>query len=363
MAFHPRTARQVRGLGRGFTQLVNDHPHAVLACKGAVAAAAAWLIVQPLGGVADDYPYYAPLGAVVVMSTTVMTSVRTALQALAAIVLGAVLAVTAMQLPVPQVIAITAVIGLGMGLAGWRRLGEMGVWVPFAALFVLLFGDRDNPWYYVLGYAGLTGLGAAVGVAVNLIAPQLPLGRTLQALTELQSELSHQLRALVEDLRSEEDLGHDGTRISSFVTPRADRLQYLLTQVREGRPINWRAGRWRHLADRREEQARAMETISYLVEEVAALLSRSGSRLRTRRSRMGEAIAQALEATADMLEETDLSGTADEPPPTEGAARKVRELREIALERPDLTNDEDADAVLVGASVTLTLQRAIAAWE
>ena len=42
------------------------------------------------GGVADDHGYYAPLGAVVVLSTAVMTSVRTGLQAVAAMGLGRV---------------------------------------------------------------------------------------------------------------------------------------------------------------------------------------------------------------------------------------------------------------------------------
>ena len=203
-----RTPAPLRWFTHRFVDLVRAHPRTVLALKAALAAGAAWLLVQPFGGVADDYPYYAPLGAVVVMSTTVMTSVRTGLQAIAALGVGAALAVVVVQVPLPQVVGIMVVVGIGTALSNWRRLGAMSVWVPFAALFVLILGGED-PSGFVLGYGGLTAVGAAVGVAVNLALPQQPLGRTLQALASLQEELSHQLRALTEDLRSADDLGTD----------------------------------------------------------------------------------------------------------------------------------------------------------
>jgi hypothetical protein len=41
-----------------------------------VAAAVAWLVVLPFVGVADDYAYYAPLGAVIAVSATVARSWR-----------------------------------------------------------------------------------------------------------------------------------------------------------------------------------------------------------------------------------------------------------------------------------------------
>ena len=213
-----RTPAPVLWLVERFERLVAGRPRTVLALKAAVAAGLAWLVVIPFSGVADDYPYYAPLGAVVVTSTTVMTSVRTSLQALAALAIGAGLAVVVVQAPVAQVVAVMLVVGIGTALASWQRLGEMSAYVPFTALFVLIIGGED-PSYYVLGYGGLTAVGAAVGVAVNLALPQLPLGRTLQALADLQEELSRQLRSLAEDLRTEDDLGTDSARISGSVAP------------------------------------------------------------------------------------------------------------------------------------------------
>lgn len=333
----------------------------MLALKAAVAAGAAWLLVWPFGGVADDYPYYAPLGAVVVMSTTVMTSVRTGLQAMAALGVGAGLAVAVSQVPVPRVIGVMVVVGIGTALANWHRLGTMSVWVPFAALFVLILGG-DDPSYYVLGYGSLTAVGAAVGVAVNLALPQLPLGRTLQALDALQEELSHQLRSLADDLKSADDLGTDHVRISSSVSPPAKRLEQLVSEVHDARRVNWNAGRWRHLADRRVEQARALETIAYVVEEVGALLGRSSTLMLRGRTPVGDAIADALVATADMLDETALNtGHEDATAPAADARRCVEHLREVTL-RHGGDRDTD-DAVLVGSSATVTLQRAIEAWE
>ncbi|WP_160320836.1 hypothetical protein [Arthrobacter alpinus] len=44
-------------------------------------------------GTADDYPYYAPLGALVSMSATFMGSVRVGFQTLIGLTLGILLAV------------------------------------------------------------------------------------------------------------------------------------------------------------------------------------------------------------------------------------------------------------------------------
>lgn len=353
----PVSRNPVRWVAPGFADFVSEHPQGVLAVKAAVAAGAAWLLVQPFGGIADEYGYYAPLGAVVVMSTAVMTSVRTGLQAVAAIGLGAGLALLAQELPVPRVLGLMAVVGVGTSLAAWRRLGGMGVWVPVASLFVLLLGG-SSPTSYILGYAGLTAVGAAVGVVVNLAAPQLPLGRTLHAMTTLQAELSRQLREVADDLSTEEDLGADSERIRSFLEPREKRLDQLVSEARESRRANWRAGRWRGLAGRRAEQTKALETLAYLVEEVGMLIGGSTTRMRTQRSPVGDAIAQALMATAAMLEETDLTAPREEPVPSAQARDAVEHLRQVVLDQHD-----DPDYVLVGSSVTVSLERAIQAWE
>ena len=154
-----------------------EHPRVALAVKTAVAAGLAWAAVRQAGGFVADYPYYAPLGAVVAVTHTVARSLREAAEAVAAILLGASLAFTARLLDVPVVVSLALVVGVGTLLAGLPFLRSMGSWVPVSGLFVLLVG-RSDPVHYPLAYLGLTALGGAIGLAVNLLFPPLPLLRT-----------------------------------------------------------------------------------------------------------------------------------------------------------------------------------------
>jgi len=181
------------------------YPRLLLALKTAVAATAAWMLVQPFGGFVDSYPYYGPLGAVVAMSTSVVESARSATQAVAAILAGAALAFTVDTLPLPQPIAVGLALGLGMLLAMTRVFGVMAGWVPFATLFVLIIG-ANNPWAYAAAYGGLTALGAAVGMLVNLAWPQLPLTPAALAQDRLRAQLSDQMDLLADGLERGEAL-------------------------------------------------------------------------------------------------------------------------------------------------------------
>jgi uncharacterized membrane protein YgaE (UPF0421/DUF939 family) len=149
------------------------HPTVVLSIKASLAAGLAWVVVRPLGGVADDYPYYAPLGAVIATSATLARSVRDSARALTAIGLGAGVALLAQAPPLPQLVALVLATGVGVAVGSWHLLGRRASWVPVTALFVLLVGDA-HPWHYALGYAGLTALGAFVGIAVDAAVPQRP---------------------------------------------------------------------------------------------------------------------------------------------------------------------------------------------
>lgn len=153
---------------------VHHGPHIVrLAFRAALAAGLAWWVVRPLDGVLEDYRYYAPLGAVVAMSATVMRSVRSSSRAVAAIAVGAALALGVMALPLPEVAGLMVVVALGVAVGCCHWLGERGSWVAVTALFVLLVGGRD-PWHYALAYAGLTAFGALIGVGVNVVMPAVP---------------------------------------------------------------------------------------------------------------------------------------------------------------------------------------------
>jgi uncharacterized membrane protein YgaE (UPF0421/DUF939 family) len=75
-------------------------------------------------GVADDYPYYAPLGALISMSPTLMSSVKMGVETLASLAIGIVLAGAVIVLASPNVLIISLVVGIGALVAAMLRIGE-----------------------------------------------------------------------------------------------------------------------------------------------------------------------------------------------------------------------------------------------
>lgn len=288
----------------GWRATLNARPQLALAVKAAIAAALAWLFVLPLGGVADDYPYYAPLGAVVAVTSTFASSLRSALQAIAAIAAGATLAATAQAVELPQVAALAAVVGLGTLIGGWPKLGEMASWVPISALFVLIIGG-DDPSYYVAAYLGLTAIGAAAGVAVNGAFPPLPLTTNSLTLRRLRAVLADQLDDLADGLRQPEPPGSDewqGRRWT--LAPHIAEMNRLAQQVAEARRANWRERRWRETADRQRQHALTLGRLGGLVEQLVAIVVER-ERADVAEEALGPILrpvtAGALEATAAVL--------------------------------------------------------------
>ena len=144
---------------------VRARPKLALAVKAALAAMLAWLLVRPLGSFATEYSYYAPLGALTVVSTSIAVSVRSSFEVVIGILLGAgiALAVQVVPLPEPLPLGLAVVVGSLVGASGVA--GAMSGWVPLAAMFVMIAG-RGDPVGYTAAYGGLTALGALVGVAV-----------------------------------------------------------------------------------------------------------------------------------------------------------------------------------------------------
>jgi uncharacterized membrane protein YgaE (UPF0421/DUF939 family) len=244
-----------------------------LAAKTAIAAALAWVMVQPLGGVADDYPYFAPLGAVVSVWPTVASSLRATASALLAIALGAGLALTVMVLPTPEIVAVALVVAVGTCLAGWQRVRAMATWVPISGLFVLILGHTD-PVGYVAAYLGLTGLGACLGIAVNLAFPSLPLLATRRALGDLRDDLALQLDELAQGLVSTPPPSAGEWRDRRLaIDPQIEEMQRMVAETHQAQHANWRARRWRELARRQYREARALEQLTFLVEEIIDLLA------------------------------------------------------------------------------------------
>ncbi len=119
------------------------HPQYFLALKAALAAMLAWLVVQPFGGFVVEYSYYPPLGALSVVSTSVVRSARNASEVVVAILLGAVLALVAEALPLPEPIALGVAIVAGVLVGASGLAGGMGSWVRWPRCSWLVAGSRQ----------------------------------------------------------------------------------------------------------------------------------------------------------------------------------------------------------------------------
>ncbi|GAB2869965.1 FUSC family protein [Nocardioides pacificus] len=341
---------------RRLLTLVVRHPRVHVSVKAAVAATLAWLAIVPLGGVADDYPYYAPLGAVICVSTTVANTMRTAVQAGVAILLGALLAMAARAADLQPVLALAFVVAVGTLLGGWRRIAAMASYVPVAALFVLILGGRD-PSHYVIGYLGLTTLGGAIGIAINAAFPSLPLSSTQHTQDSLRRTLADQLDDLADGLEQDRLLSpEEWSKRQWAISPRARQMQQMVQEATEARRANWRARRWAEEADRVYQQARALEQLAFLVEDITVLVTRSEHSDRHEVA-LGAALrppaANALRLTATALR------SVDEPDGGMGAQtaahEAVRQLAEAIIAARAGTGEE----LFAAGTVVTALRRAL----
>ena len=330
------------------------HPRVPRAVKAALAAVLAWLVVQPLGGAADEYPYYGPLGAVIAVSTTVADSVRGSLQSVASILIGAALAITA-GMVLPNVLAIAAVVLVGTLVAGWWRLGEMSSWVPISALFVLIIGSSGLT-DYVIGYVLLTGLGAAVGVGVNAALPPMPLVPGERAIVNLRESLADQLDDLADALDQSGPPSHeDWLDRHHDLASRARAMNRVVVQTTEARRVNWRAGRWRDRVDRQTAHARALERLLLVVDDLAGLLTEAENADRESVALgplLRQPAARAMSAVATMLRDRDEDG-GPAPACVEAAHAAVEQLADEVTER---IRGGATDVLAAGAVVTALRQ-------
>ena len=165
----------------------------LLAAKTAVAVGIAWFVAPFVPGVADDYPYYAPLGALISMTPTLMGSVRVGLQTLVGLAVGILLAGAVIVLAAPNVVTISLVVGIGVLVSSGKWLRSSGGYAPVAALFVLIVGGGDAESYSV-GYFVQMGVGIAVGLIVNFaVFPPLRVTAAVSGLRDFRELLAQHL--------------------------------------------------------------------------------------------------------------------------------------------------------------------------
>ncbi|HET7682907.1 MAG TPA: hypothetical protein VFK34_04485 [Marmoricola sp.] len=324
------------------------------AIRSAVAAVLAWLVILPWGGIADQYPYYAPMGAVIAVTATVAGAFREVWRTALAIAIGAALAlVTA---PLHLLIQLFVVVGLGTVVSGWKRLGDTASWVPIAGLFVLVF-DRDGSWDYPVAYIGLTTVGALVGLAVTTVWPPLPLKAARTAAQSLRDVLCDQLDILADAL-SAEDLPDkdDWQRRSRSIDPALHHARDIAQTLEEAREGNWRAARWKEYGDTLERQVRALDAMAFLVEDVTWFLSDRenagrddvaiGPRLRPQTAEVFRRVSAALRSMEGTDVEDDLLKHAEE-----GLDDLVAGIR-------DVRRDTDDD-MMAASGVVTTVHRTL----
>jgi uncharacterized membrane protein YgaE (UPF0421/DUF939 family) len=327
------------------------HPSLFLAIKAALAAMLAWLLVQAMGGFVAEYPYYAPLGALAVVSTAVVVSVRSSVEVVVAILLGAALALAAQLLPLPEPLPLGLAVVTGSLVGASGVTGAMGSWVPLAAMFVLVAG-RGDPIEYAAAYGGLTAAGAVVGVGVNVLLPQLPLTPAVLAQDRLRAELADQLDELAIALEQEIAGEKDWNVLRRSLDRSARDAEALIARARVARRANWKAARWADTVERHDARAEALQRLTGCVDEVIALVANQHAEIRNddpASTELRAATATALRAVAALLRNCDAGDRA------RGA---VADLRARVVHTQAITGDHHFAA----AAITLNLEQAVEAW-
>lgn len=246
-----------------------------LAVKATLAVGIAWTVAPHVPGVASQYPYYAPLGALISMYPTVSGSFRTGLQTLAGLATGMLLALAALLIGAPNVVTISLIVGIGVLLAGLPFFEASGRdYVPVAALFVLVLGG-DDPDGYSFGYGVQMLVGVVVGLAVNAaVFPPLHLNGAVYGLIRLRKSLARQLRDMGTVLEESWPPEHEEW------AQRASELDALTSEVREAveladnsRHGNIRSRKYRRDFDADYRALRAMEQATRHVKDMTEVLT------------------------------------------------------------------------------------------
>jgi uncharacterized membrane protein YgaE (UPF0421/DUF939 family) len=243
--------------------------------RAAVAAGLAWQVAVMLPPLLSEYAYYAPLGAVIAVHPTVADSAAAAWRTVLAILLGFALSVAVYEVgpPLPTALTIALIVALAIGVEQWRLLREQASWVSFAAVLMISVGT-DDPAAYVLRYAGLTLLGAAIGVLVTtLLFPPLQLTTAVRAIAHARGLIAAHLEDIAAGLRDggvpEPD---EWRRRGEAVDAALEAMRRAEAVVERARRANPRAHRWQRMAGSIREQSRGLDRVAVLIDDLTTLV-------------------------------------------------------------------------------------------
>lgn len=301
----PRLALALR---RRLSELV-DPPRLLLAAKVAGAAAIAWTLAPFVPFTDSEYSYYAPLGVLISMYSTLAGSMRAGLETLAGLAVGIAWGFVGIALLIagaPSLVAVAVVTGAGTVCAGLSVLGSGRDWIPIAALFVLLVGNADVQ-SYSSSYLITTAFGVVVGLVVNLVVvPPLSIGRATARLNALRDEIGDVLRDAAHAL-GERTVDADRLRRRiAELTATADAVAAEVTEAVRSQRGNPRARHAREDVETGRRRLDALRAIAAAAAELAESLTRLtlDAELGPRQRRaLAEAVAACAEHTATPIED------------------------------------------------------------
>jgi uncharacterized membrane protein YccC len=271
---HPPLLRRLwRRLGAGVNSALL-WPRLQLALKAAIAAGIAFYIAPSMPGSAADYPYYAPLGALVAMYENVSGSMRQGVQTLVGLAIGIGLAFMLFSLGDPSPVTVAVVMGLGVILAGLPRIGSGSDWIPTAALLVLLVGGHD-PDRFSFGYLVQMGAGVSVGIIVNLLVfPPLHFKAAALSIAEHRLALSRQLADMATALKENWPPEHEEwSRRSDALAASASSVRLAVEKADASRRANPRRRLHPRDLDEDYRDLRNLERVTFHVQDVTQVLS------------------------------------------------------------------------------------------
>ncbi|CAO1651235.1 Aromatic acid exporter family member 1 [Salinibacterium sp. NYA9b] len=330
------------------------------AAKTGLAVAIAWTIAPYLPGVADNYPYYAPLGAIVAMYPTLMGSMRNAAQTLGSLAVAIVLAGAVIIFSSPSVLTMSLAVGAGALVAATGWFGANREYIPVTVLFVLIIGgpDADD---YSLGYLEQATLGIVVGLLVNLlIFPALTHNAVDQQLSNFRAVLSDHLSEIAEALAESWPPERDGWASGK------DSLLAVSGEVREAvlladesRKANPRARRYRRDVKADYEDLAALENVTFHVRDITDVLTGAvwGTPIKVQlRPELRPALSASLAALATALRDWDSVEEREE-----AHALAADALAALTAELDARKADANATTMGASAAISMDIARILAA--
>ncbi|MGO2746667.1 FUSC family protein [Microbacterium sp.] len=307
----------------------------LLAAKAALAVGIAWAVAPHMPGVTDEYPYYAPLGALLSMYPTLMESAKSALQTLLGLVAGIALALVVVVTVGPNWWSIPIVAGVGVLLSGTGWFGVGREYVPIAALFVLIIGGQNSD-DYSLGYVSQMAVGVAVGLAVNLlIAPATLTAVASVRVAAFRGHLARHLHEIGDAVSDSWPPERDGwVRDAATLADTSREVRQTLDNADTSRKGNLRAMRGRHGTSDVHDRLEALDLIAVRIRDISealadAIWERPGGL--GLNETLAEPLSEACHRVADCIEQDEVD-SAQAHRARESAARAVRVLLEAVNE-------------------------------